>query len=600
MKVGIAFPEHIKIEKIRKRRTYVHTYGDTHVSGVRVRGFFLPILILVCALLLLIRLFVIQIGDGSYYRSLSDSNRIKTYVIHAPRGIIFDKNKIPLVLNTPGFRKIEGSKTTLLNFEDALPLLAKGETGIEIDSLRKYPFSDEMPHVLGYIGQISEEQLASSKYKEYGLTDFVGKSGIEQEYEKVLRGTDGKKLVEIDAMGKQTRLLGLTDPIPGHDITLTLDSALQKVAYDAVKKQKKAVVIISTPTGEILSLVSIPAYDANLFTLDKTYKTASDSAYSSVGRILTDGAGQPLLNRAIAGTYPPGSTFKLITAAAGLDSKKITKDEKISDTGILKVGDFSYTNWYFTQYGRTEGDINIVRALARSNDIFFYKLAEKAGVDTLSDKGSRFGLGQQLSIDLPGEAEGILPSSIWKKKFNGENWYLGDTYHYGIGQGYTLTTPLQVNAFAQVLANGGSLYRPHLLSGKPVVLHEHVVSPEAVSVIRDGMIAGCSPGGVVWPLFKFKVKNEKLKIDGRNFLTVPEATSSGALSGERYVSIACKTGTAQHGGEKDLPHAWITLFAPAYNPEIVVTVLVESSGEGSNVAAPIAKEILRAWFGDKK
>jgi penicillin-binding protein 2 len=303
------------------------------------------------------------------------------------------------------------------------------------------------------------------------------------------------------------------------------------------------------------------------------YPVGVDSAYKSISQILLDQENQPLLNRAISGTYPPGSTFKLVTAAAGLEDKIIHKNFVIEDTGIFSVGSFSFSNWYSTQYGKTDGEVNVVKAIQRSNDIFFYKLAELVGVDKLSSFAEKFGLGKKLGIDLGGEQSGTVPTQEWKKKVIGENWYLGDTYHYGIGQGFLLTTPLQVNAWTQAIANGGILYKPHLLlNTKYSILNTKFLSTETISLIKEGMIGACSTGGIAWPLFDFKVKGKP-------------------------ISIACKTGTAQHGGEETMPHAWITLFAPSDNPQIIVTVLSESSGEGSNVAAPIAKKILEEWFG---
>jgi len=319
--------------------------------------------------------------------------------------------------------------------------------------------------------------------------------------------------------------------------------------------------------------------------------------YKSASEILLDSENQPLLDRAISGTYPPGSTFKLVVAAAGLENKVIDGNFTIEDTGILRINTFSFSNWYFTQYGRTDGQVGVVKGIQRSNDIFFYKLAELVGVDDLSKFAEKFGLGKKLGIDLTGEANGIVPTREWKKKVIGEDWYLGDTYHYGIGQGFLLTTPLQVNAWTQAIANEGTLYRPHLLlNAKPSVLNSKFLSPKNVSLIREGMMEACEPGGVAWPLFDFKVKNANLKIDGKNILEAPQATTSADFADYRKVTIACKTGTAQHGGEATMPHAWITLFAPAYDPQIVVTVLSEESGEGSNVAAPIAKKILEEWF----
>lgn len=593
MNTGFAFGDHIRTEKIRRRGAYER-------SNFAIRTF-LPLLFLFAVVIVCIgRLVYLQLFQGGYYRKLSDSNRIRTQNIYAPRGIIFDRNGIPLVLNVPGFRQIikdpkgkSPDKTVFLNKEQALSLLAKGDTNIAYDSLREYPYKDTMAHVLGYIGQISIDDLKKKEYADYSAEAFIGKTGIEEEYQQLLRGKDGRQLVEVDAYGGKVRPLGQTDPIAGTDITLTLDARLQQAVYSAASNIKKGAVIVSKPDGEILAMVSKPSYDPNLFTLDTTYFVASDSAYKTISSVLTDGENQPLLDRAIGGVYPPGSTFKLVVAAAGLEDKIIDSNYSIIDTGVLKVGDFSFANWYYTEYGSKEsGDVNVVRALARSNDIFFYKLAEKINVDRLSAMAKKFGLGNVSGIDLIGEASGTVPTREWKEANIGESWYLGDTYHFGIGQGFLLTTPLQVNLWTGAIANNGVLQKPHLLKTENKVSGiKKILSDKTISLIRQGMIASCSTGGVAWPLFDFKVKNSKLKIDGKNFMKV--ASSSADM---RKISIACKTGTAQHGGEKTLPHAWITLFAPAYDPQIVVTVLSESSGEGSNEAAPVAKKILEAYF----
>lgn len=597
MKHGFAFGEHIKTEKVKK----YHHHQDGE-RPLRSRSFLLPIILVVATMLLCFKLFALQIVQGAAFRKLADSNRTRTQTIHAPRGVIFDRNGTPLVYNMPGFlqttKDASGKvvKTIHLSKEDALSKIAKGDQSIEVDSLREYPYKDAMSHVLGYIGQISQDQLQTPEFSDYPANEWIGQSGIERQYEMLLRGVDGKQLVEIDALGRRVRSLGQTDPIAGQDITLTLDAKIQQAAYDATSGVQKGAVVVSKPDGEILAMVSRPSFDPNLFTLDTDYKPASNSAYKSLDAILLDGSGQPLLNRAIGGTYPPGSTFKLIVAASGLESKTIDSNYHITDTGILKIGTFSFANWYYTEYGKTEqGDVNVTRAIARSNDIFFYKLAEKIGVDKLSTMADQFGLGEKLGIDLSGEASGLVPTKEWKKKTLKEDWYLGDTYHYGIGQGYLLTTPLQVNSWTEVIANGGTLYQPRLLKDTPAKeLQKNIIDNSTTELIRQGMIEACSTGGVAYPLFDFKVKNAKLKVDGKNILSV--ASSSADM---RKVSVACKTGTAEHGDANTLPHAWITLFAPAYNPQIVVTVLSESSGEGSNVAAPIAKKILEAYFTQK-
>lgn len=344
-------------------------------------------------------------------------------------------------------------------------------------------------------------------------------------------------------------------------------------------------------------MISKPSFDPNLFTLPLSYQESTQSAEAQLNSLLYDVSDKALLNRAISGVYPPGSTFKLVVAATGLDDKIINENFTVNDTGVLNVGAFSFSNWYFSQYGRTEGEVNVVKGIKRSNDIFFYKLAEEIGVDKISQMAVKFGLGKPLGIDLFGEESGLVPTQEWKQAQIHEPWYLGDTYHYGIGQGYLLTTPLQVNGWTEALANGGTLYEPHILKDQnSLVKNQNFLSNNTVGLIREGMIESCSTGGVAWPLFEFSVKNPKLKIDGRNFLAVPQATNSASFNDYRKVTVACKTGTAQHGDANTEPHAWITLFAPAYNPQIVLTVLAEDSGEGSNVAAPIAKKVLEEWF----
>jgi penicillin-binding protein 2 len=589
---GYAFGEFIHDESYGKRKHY--SVSDDKKS---LRGYVLVILLLLCFIFLFLRAIDLTIVHGGDYRVLADSNRVRTAIIHAPRGIIFDRNGKPLVYNTPGFRQVRSDSVTILDREQALSLLAKGEKNIEIDTLRKYPYKDAFAHVIGYIGQITQEELQT--HPEYRGYDFLGKEGIEQAYEASLKGVDGKTLVEVDAMGKPVRVLGSTDPFSGKDITTTLDSDIQLKTFDAMKDVQKGSAIVSTPQGQILAMVSKPSFDPNLFTMGMTYKIGTSSGYQKIADVLLDSTTQPLLNRSISGTYPPGSTFKLVTAIAGLETQSIDKHFSIDDPGIMKIGEFSFGNWYFLQYGKKDGVVDVVKAIKRSNDIFFYQLAAKVGVDHLSDVARQFGVGQVLGIDLVGEAKGLVPTKSWKEKNLHEQWFLGDTYHYGIGQGYLLTTPLQVNVWTQAIANGGSIYRPRLVEkNEDPIIAKVPISEDNISLIKQGMREACQPGGVAWPLFNFRVKNKELrsKIDNKNYYIPSAATNSAELKDMVEISVACKTGTAQHGDEKTLPHAWITLFAPAQNPQIVITVLNESSGEGSNEAAPVAKKILEAWF----
>ncbi len=257
--------------------------------------------------------------------------------------MLFDRNNVPLVFNQPGFRQTTGDKTEIISRDKALEQMSKGVQNIAVDSLREYPFKDAFSHLLGYVGQITKEEHEMPEYSDYQVTDMIGKSGIEYEYEKLLRGTNGKQLLEVDATGKEVRVLGQTDPIPGQDLHLTLDSKLQVAVYNAMKDMAKGAVIVSTPRGEILAMVSKPTFDPNLFTLGSSY-IATNTAYTSIAGILT-GENQPLLDRAISGTYPPGSTFKVVMAAGAPQNKGIATNFAVGDTGKAQIGPCNAFNW---------------------------------------------------------------------------------------------------------------------------------------------------------------------------------------------------------------------------------------------------------------
>ena len=323
----------------------------------------------------------------------------------------------------------------------------------------------------------------------------------------------------------------------------------------------------------MLALASYPSYNNNDFTDPE--KNDNTTAY------LAD-SNSPLLNRAIAGQYPPGSTFKIVTALAGLTSGKINKDTEVEDTGVMSLGQWSFPNWYFLQYGRKEGMVNLVKALQRSNDIYFYKVGQMLGEKLLGEEALKFGFGKKSGIDLPGEAEGLIPDSAWKEKNIGDVWYPGDTLHMAIGQGFILATPLQVLAETALVANGGKKLSPHL--AVKITNPDGSVSKEFnfktdekifarrddLDLVRTGLIAVPKEGGTAWPFFNFSIPT------------------------------AGKTGTAEYGDPKDRTHAWYTSFAPVDDPKIVLTVLVEGGGEGSNVAAPIAKDIYTWYFNPDK
>lgn len=422
------------------------------------------------------------------------------------------------------------------------------------------------------------------------MGEMVGSTGIEETFQEDLRGVPGKRLVERDAEGKELAELARVEPVPGNNIHTSLDLSLQKTAAEAVEKIAKdpkimapgaAVVAVLPKTGEVVALYSYPSFDPNAFVGQDKKETPP------VEDILTN-ANNPLFNRVISGRYPPASTFKIITTAAGLEEGALTSATRVEDTGVITIGPFSFSNWYFTQYGGREGDIDIVQALARSNDIFFYKVGEWLGIEKLDKWGKSFHIDKPLGIEIPGEAGGIVRRD--------REWFLGDTYHAAIGQGDVLATPLQVNSWSQTIANDGVYCRPTLVQhteGSAPDCAPVGISEETVRLISEGMKNACEPGGTAWPLFNFSVNTASASSSARTF--PHDNRNFSALSPGTSISVACKTGTAEMGSENKT-HAWLTAYAPVYDPEIVVTVLVEEGGEGSSVAGPVVREILSEWF----
>lgn len=619
MKLGKAFVDSVTMAK---KHTFLHM---PHIRGWGARLTLLYILLIVAFFVLLTRLFHLAIVMGDENRSLSEENRIREVTIHAPRGILYDRRGQPLVKNITAYRNTHlcddqvlcQPHNTLTTESNPTPA---GSIYLERDYIREYVYPAETAHVLGYLGEVSLEELAypSYLYRDYLLGDRIGRLGLESVFESELRGKDGKELIEVDSQDNRLRTLGKIDAVPGQDLELTLDIVLQRVAFAGLGENPGAVVVSKPKTGEVLVLVSTPSFSPN-----QIHTGLTDREFTA----LFEASDRPLFNRAISGAYPPGSTFKIITAAAGLESGQVTKETRIEDTGILTIGSFSFSNWYFSQYGKTEGQVDIVKAIARSNDIYFYKLGEMVGVEKLATWGNRFGIGQKSGVELPGEAEGVMPDPEWRKKVKGEDWYLGDTYHLAIGQGELATTPLQVNLWTNAIASGGVWCRPTLLKASREVSRSEIglrrtgsgstrrncqdleISKETNQIIIEGMSRACAKDGgwgyqgTGWPLFDFTVLKENL------------GEAHGV--GQRFqVPIACKTGTAEFGDPKNRTHAWFTAFAPipadfitgmrqmpetqdkliTGEPEIAVTVLVEAGGEGSSVAAPIAKKILEEWF----
>lgn len=584
--VGHAFSEHVFEERIKRRRGF----SNSNFQGYH-RVVPLLILCLVFALLVM-RLFTLQIVRASYYSRLSDENRIRTVLIPAPRGIIFDRNGNALVRNIPAFGILKNNKVEWLNRDEALKKVTKGE-GVLAIVKRDYVYKDIFAHVLGYVGQVNSDELLLPEFKDYGISDFTGRMGLEEQYEKFLHGQNGRQLYEVNAKGEKIRLLGEQEAQQGAVLNTTLDADIQKTAVGAMKDIERGAVVVSDPRdGSVLALFSKPSFDPNLFTRESSYEPVGD--YKKKEDILLDGEKFPLLDRAIAGVYPPGSTFKIVTSIAALQSKSITEDTEFEDTGVLSIGGSNFGTWAYLEYGKKEGMLDVRRAIVRSNDIFFYDAARTTGVDTLSLWAHELGLGEKTGIDLPGEVKGVVPNPKWKEEEVGEQWYLGDTINMSIGQGFLETTPLQVNRYTQLVANGGTFFKPHLLKDDIKILKKDFVLPKNIGIVRDGMKGACETGGTGYPLFGFKVKNPHLIPDGLDY--VKDASAGADMV---HVTMGCKTGTSEAHGYEAKSHAWFTVFAPFYNPEIAITVLAENSGQGSDVAAPVARDIMKMYFEKK-
>lgn len=516
------------------------------------------------AVFLIARLGELQIIKGAYYKDLANGNRIRRIIIPAPRGQILARGGEAIAQNKEIKKRVVFNPKEGYQKIDDIKNAAPDELISEWK--RNYPYKSDFGHITGYVGEVGEDEVGKidPDCPEKGprkLGNLIGKTGLEASFDCRLRGVDGEELLEVNSSGKKIRVLGTKDPIPGQNLVTSFDTGLQRKT--ALSMQGKVgAVVITDGKGQVLSLFSAPSYDPNVFVQDDIISTKKKA------ELLVD-PNLPLFNRAISGEYHPGSIFKIVTASAALEEGKITPDFTFDDQGVIKIGDFSYSNWYFSQFGGKEGVIGLTKAIARSTDTFFYKLGEMIGIDLLDKWAVRFGLGTKTGITLEGEANGLVPTPAWKRQVKGELWFLGNTYHMAIGQGDLTVTPLQANTIASVIAEDGKLCKPKATPNTPTCKDLGLKS-QTLSQIKEGMIGACSEGGTAFPFFGFKPQ------------------------------VACKTGTAETN-EKDKTHAWFNAIAPANvsdsksGTQIVTTILVEKGGEGSSVAAPIAKEIISYW-----
>ncbi len=582
---------------------------------------------------LLIQLFNLQIMQGSDLKALAEGNRLRIQTIIAPRGYIVDRNGDQLARNTASFSLVVtpvdvpkdgldsiveqlsallnipkediNSKLTDLNRNSLQQITIKRgisqqesilfETkaaqfaGFSIKSIpiREYLNPEMFSHALGYTGVVSDVDLTDGKYADYDPNDFVGKSGIELSYEKYLRGTNGNTQVEVDASGRPIKVLGNVEPQPGNIVKLSIDNGLQQELYKSFPAGSKGAAVAMNPkTGEILALVSVPGFNNNLFAPGISQKDYSD---------LLNNKNLPLFNRSIGGTFPPGSTIKMVTSAAALQENVVTKDTIINDNGVLVINNQFNPSIKYNFYGWKRdglGPMNVKSAIAESSDIYFYTVSgghpnskiEGLGADKLASYYRKFGMGALTGIDIQGEKPGVVADPAWKAKYFendpiSSKWYLGDTYHISIGQGDMLSTPLQVAVWTAAFANNGTVYKPRLLKEVLSQSGEKIFEPKLEELIN----ASIDPEHMVAIQEGMRENVIGANGSGRQLATLP-ITSAG------------KTGTSQFdGSDPSRTHAWFTSYAPYENPEIVIVVLVEAGGEGHAAAVPIARNALKWW-----
>ena len=586
---------------------------------------FLWWIILSILLILFGRTFYLQIVKGNYYKQIAENNRIRKTIIRAPRGIIKDRKGEVLAGNIPSFELtftpayLPTDDKSLMSLVNQITKFVNISPKQLLDKLKKYPRTDQRTHSLvenindeealrlkeqsgilqgvniaatarrqytdgnifshpiGYDGKVSESDL--KKHPNYLLIDYIGKDGLEESYEKYLHGQHGEHRYEVNARGEVIRNLGTINPIAGYELTLNIDADLQRKIYREAEKIMAEnedatgviVVALDPRNGAVRALVSYPGYDNNLFA-----KGIDNNMYS---QLLND-PHKPLINKALAGLYPPGSTFKTLVAAAALEENIVRPETTVNCHGNISIGAWNFPDW------KAHGITDLRKAIAESCDVYFYTVGggwqniRGLGIEQIKKYSKFFGLGDYLGIDLPGEKKGLVPDATWKFKELGEKWYIGDTYHNAIGQGYLLTTPLQIANLAATIANGGTVYRPRVvkemknenkkdfLEISPDVLNEEFIKPENIKIVQEGMRQTVTSG-------------------------------SGRLLSDLKVHTAGKTGTAQFGNE-DKTHSWYMSYAPYENPELAMVVLVESGGEGHSWAVPLTKAVYKWYFDDNR
>ena len=575
------------------------------------------------------RLYFLQVYEADKYRTLSDENRISARILVPPRGVIFDRNGVPIANNKQNFQAMlvaeqaNNVNETLEKFKKLMPLSEKEEArifrdlkryrrfvpiklkeglswedvsrillvapempGVIVDDglSRDYPFGKQMAHVLGYVAAVSESDLKTDGDPLLETPGFkIGRIGLEKKYESKLRGKGGNLKLEVNAVGRIMKEIEREDGTPGEKLELTLDSRLQQKAYDLFGEESGAAVLMDVNSGEILTFISMPSYDSNDFVQGVSQELYDTLLYNEK---------QPLINKAIAGRYSPGSTFKMIVALAALESGTITKDTKVSCYGKMNFGNHLFHCWKKGGHGA----LNVVEALQHSCDIFFYEVAQKVGIERIAAMARRFGLGSPTALNFDDEKAGIIPDKAWKLANLKSPWQGGETLIAGIGQGYILTTPLQLAVMTARIANGGIMVEPSLtpVSAEKIKKYKKMgINPAYMALVKEGMCSVVNrPGGTAL-MSRFDYNGQKM------------CGKTGTTQVKRISLQERQTGIIK---QEDLPwkyrnHALFVGYAPQDKPRYAVAVLVEHGGGGSSVAAPIASALLKEALileGEKK
>jgi penicillin-binding protein 2 len=588
---------------------------------IKVRIIIFTLLIAVSFSFLLLRLWYLQVIKSDELKLQAENNRMRVVPLKAYRGKIFDRDGREIISNRPSFNlsiipeyikdmdrilsliasrvKIDAEKIKREIKNDSTPfqsIIIKKDISwdevafveehsldlpgvfLEIEPMRNYLYGETGSHIFGYLGEITKTQLEGLKASDYRLGDFIGQYGIEKRYESILKGKRGSKYVEVDVAGRELKVFKQIDPDFGYNLYLTIDVELQREAESLFEGKNGAVVAIDPRDGGILAMVSKPSFNPNMFAggVPKEYWS----------NIIND-AYKPLQNRAIQGQYPPGSVFKIVTAAAGLEEGVITPDTTIDCPGYFKLGKKSYRCWRKNGHGR----MNLRNAIIQSCDVYFYTVGFRLGIDRLSRYAFGFGLGSLTDVALEGEKAGLIPTEEWKESVKGEPWILGETISASIGQGFNLVTPIQMANMIAAVANGGTLYRPKIIF-KAEAADKKLIKDE------DSKIRG-----------RLSVSQKTLDMV-RDALhgVVSDPRGTGRASGIKGIEVAGKTGTAQvirmadmdEKEDEDIPyefrdHAWFAAFAPYENPLIALAVLVEHGGHGGSAAAPIAGKLIKSY-----